>query len=179
MASLKNENSQHKTTKKTLNYKQTVQKIPEQGIKQDEDYADLPCANTHLLLVMYDNFFKIAGIQYDRTNLKQETLNHIRTHYNYYKRITYKLLMKKKLDLVDWLASMQSKDLPADEICIQACAIMLQIHISIDYTTGCWTTFELSDTHHDHLIELSDIHLMYRAACRYNLLCKTEDLKTI
>ena len=179
MASLKNENSQHKSSKKTINYKKEVQKIPEQGIKHDQDYADLPCTNTHSLLVVYDDFFKIVGIQYHRINLKQEALNHIRAHYSYYKRTTYKLLTKKKLDLVDWVASKQSKDPPADEICIQACAIMLKIHISIDYTTGCWTTFELSNTHHEYLTALSDIHLMYRGSCKYNLLCKTEDLKTI
>ena len=74
---------------------------------------------------------------------------------------------------------MQTKDLPADEICLQACVIMLKIHISVDYTTGCWTTFETSNTNHEYLTELSDIHLMYRGACKYNLLCRTGDLKTI
>ena len=93
-----------------------MQKIPQQGIKLDEDYADLPCANTHLLLLMYDNFFKILGILYDKTNLRIEVLNHIRTNYTYYKRISYDLLKRKKLDLADWLASMLTKDLPADEI---------------------------------------------------------------
>ena len=48
-----------------------MQKIPEQGIKLDEDYTDLPCANTHSLLVMYDDFFKILGILYDKTNLRK------------------------------------------------------------------------------------------------------------
>ena len=161
-----------------LNYKKTVKKIPEQELKQDKDHAELPCGNTHSLLVMYNDFFKIVGTLYDRTNLKKEAIEHIRANFNYYKRLTYKLLLKKKLDLVDWLAGMQSRDLPADVICIHACAEMLQIHISVDYTTCCWTTFELSDMHHDCLVELSDIHLVSRGACRYNLLCKTEELKT-
>ena len=73
---------------------------------------------------------------------------------------------------------MQTKNLPADEICLLACARMLKIHISVDYTTGCWMTFETSNINHDYLTDLSDIHLLYRGSCKYNLLCRSCDLKT-
>ena len=105
-------------------------------------------------------------------------LEHIRTHFNYYRQITYAILRKKKLDLVDWLASMANKHLPADEICLMACARLLNIHVSVDYKTGTWTSFELSSTNHDYITENSDIHLIYRGACTYNLLCKQQELKT-
>ena len=63
----------------------------------------------------------------------------------------YVILGKKKLDLVDWLAIMDRKNLPADEICLMASAKLLNIHISVDYSTG---------------------------TCAYNLLCNNRDLKT-
>ena len=69
-------------------------------------------------------------------------LEHIRTHFGYYRHATYAILRKMKLDLVDWLATMDNKTLPADEICLMACARLLNIHISVDYNTGSWTSFE-------------------------------------
>ena len=108
-----------------------------------------------------------------------EMLDHIRSQYRFYKQSTYKLLRKKKLDLVDWLAAMQNKDLPADEICLLACARMVGIHISVDYNTGCWTTFEEIVTNHDYITEVSDMHFVYKGSCRYNLLCRNYELKTI
>ena len=105
-------------------------------------------------------------------------LEHIRVHFNFYKQITYAILSRKKLHLVDWLASMANMPLPADEICLTACAIMLNIHVSVDYMTGTWTTFELSSTDHDYIVENSDIHLIYRGTCTYNLLCNQQELKT-
>ena len=168
-----------KNLKKSLTYKKDLPKIPEQGIKNVENHANLPCANTHSLLLVFDSFFTIVSILYDRRNLKQEVLDHIRSNYSYYKLSTYKLLTKKKLDLVDWLAGMQTKNLPADKICLLACARMLKIHVSIDYITGCWTTFETSNISHDYITDLLDIHLLYRGSCKYNLLCRSCDLKTI
>ena len=110
--------------------------------------------------------------------MKNEALDHIRSQYGYYKQSTYKLLTKKKLDLVDWLAAMQNKDLPADEICLLACVRMLKFHISVDYNTGCWTTFETIVTNHDYITEVSDMHFIYRGSRKYNLLCRTYELKT-
>ena len=48
---------------------------------------------------------------------------------------------------------MLTKDLPANEICIHACAITLQIHVTIDYATGYWSTLDISDTQHDQIVE--------------------------
>ena len=142
----KNANLNIKSAGKTLTYRKEVLKIPEQRLRNAEDYSTLPCSNTYSLLQVYDNFFIIMSILYDQPDLKKEVLDHIRSQYGYYKQSTYKLLTKKKLDLVDWLAAMQNKDLPADEICLLACGRMLKIHISVDYNTGCWTTFETIDT---------------------------------
>ena len=107
-----------------------------------------------------------------------EMLEHIRSQYGYYRQATYAILCKKKLDLVDWLAAMDSKNLPADEICLLVCARLLNIHISVDYNTGCWTTFEASSKNHDYIIEKSDIHFIYRGFCMYNFLCRNYELKT-
>ena len=73
---------------------------------------------------------------------------------------------------------MDSKDLPADEICLMASARLLNIHISVDYNTGTWTSFEVLSTNHDYIIEKSNTHLIYRGSCTYNLLCNNRELKT-
>ena len=155
-----------------------MSKIPEQGLKHIESQPNLPCSNTHSLIQVYDNFFTIMSIIYDWKNLKQDMLEHIRAQYGYYKLSAQKLLTKKKLDLADWLTSMKCKDLPADKICLLASTRMLKIHISVDYTTGCWTTFVTTNTNHHYITEMSDIHLIYRGSCKYNLLCRSCDLKT-
>ena len=74
---------------------------------------------------------------------------------------------------------MQNKDLPADEICLLACARVLEIHISVDYNTGCWTTFEGIASNHDYITEVSDFHFIYKGSCKYKLLCRNYKLKTI
>ena len=159
-------------------YTQSITKLPEQGFIEALDYWIIPCSNMHSVLQVFNDFFIIMNILYNRLQIKKEMLEHIRVHFNFYKQITYAILSRKKLHLVDWLASMANKPLPADEICLTACAIMLNIHVSVDYMTSTWTTFELSSTDHDYIVENSDIHLIYRGACTYNLLCKQQDLKT-
>ena len=74
---------------------------------------------------------------------------------------------------------MQNRDLPADEICLLACARMLEIHISVDYNTGCWPTFEGTVTNHYYIMEVSNFHFIYKGSCKYNLLCRNYELKTI
>ena len=71
------------------------------------------------------------------------------------------------------------KSIPADEICLLACARMLNIHISVDYYTGSWTSFESVSKDHEYILEKSDAHFIYRGSCTYNLLCKNYELKTI
>ena len=73
--------------------------------------------------------------------------------------------------LVDWLAAMINKDLPADEICIHACGTYLDVHIPVDYHFGVWTTLNVPDISHDLAVALSDVHLAYMGSCTYNYLC--------
>ena len=153
-------------------------KLREKGFIEVSDYWILPCSNKYSVLQVFNDFFVIMNILYNCPRIKNEMLEHIRIHFNLYEQITNAILRRKKLHLADWLASMSNKPLPADEICLMACARLLNIHVSVDYMTGTWTTFELSSTDHDYIIENSDIHLIYRGACTYNLLCKQQDLKT-
>ena len=118
------------------------------------------------------------SILYNRPDIKREILDHIRSEYSYYRRATYVILGKKKLDLVDWLANMDRKKLPADEICLMASAKLLNIQISVDYITGTWSTFEPLSPNHDYILGKSNTHFIYRGSCAYNLLCPNNDLKT-
>ena len=155
-----------------------IMKIPEQGFKNASDYWMLPCASTYSVIQIYDNFFTIMSILYNRSDIKKDILDHIRSEYSYYKKATYLILGKKKLDLIDWLANMDRKELPADEICLMAGAKLLNIQISVDYITGTWTTFETLSSNHDYILEKSTTHFIYRGSCTYNLLCPNDDLKT-
>ena len=176
--STKTKNAGKMSSINALVYTQSITKLPEQGFKDASDYWILPCSNMYSVLQVFNDFFIIMNILYNHPQIKNEMLEHIRTHFNYYQQITYAILRRKKLDLADWLASMANKPLPADEICLTACARLLNIHVSVDYRTGTWTSFKLLSTNHDYIIENSDIHLIYRGACTYNLLCKQQELKT-
>ena len=167
-----------KTNTKRLTYMKSIMKMPEQGFKKAADYCILPCSSTHSVLQIFDDFFTIVSILYNQPCIKTEMLDHIRSEFGYYRRATYVILGKKKLDLVDWLAIMDRKNLPADEICLMASARLLNIHISVDYSTGTWTSFESLSTNHDYILEKSNTHLIYRGSCAYNLLCNNRDLKT-
>ena len=70
------------------------------------------------------------------------------------------------------------QNIPADEICVHACAIFLNIHIIIDYLHGCWTTLDIPDLNHDLAISLSEVHMAYCGLCKYSYLCHTIDLPT-
>ena len=157
---------------------ESIMKMPEQGFKKASDYWILPCASTHSVLQIYDDFFTIMSILYNQPGIKREILDHIRSEYSYYRRATYVILGKKKLDLVDWLANMDRKNLPADEICLMASAKLLNIQISVDYITGTWTSFESLSPNHDYILGKSNTHFIYRGSCAYNLLCPNKDLKT-
>ena len=178
MATSNTASSTSKTNTKRLTYMKSIMKMPEQGFKEASDYWILPCANTHSVLQIFDDFFTIVSILYNRPCIKREMLDHIRSEFGYYRRATYVILGKKKLDLVDWLAIMDRKNLPADEICLLASAKLLNIHISVDYSTGTWTSFESLSTNHNYILERSNTHFIYRGSCAYNLLCHNKDLKT-
>ena len=67
---------------------------------------------------------------------------------------------------------------PADELCLFACGLYLNIHITVDYHQGHWSTLNLGETSHDLISALSDVHLVYRGFCKYNYLCRKLELKT-
>ena len=109
MASIRRGKFVSKTSLNSLTYIQRITKLPEQGFKDAADYYVLPCSNTHSVLQIYNDFFTIVSILYDQPYLKMEMLDHIRSQYGYYKQSAYLILSKKKLDLADWLATMDRK----------------------------------------------------------------------
>ena len=74
---------------------------------------------------------------------------------------------------------MLTRKLPVDELCLHAIATYLNIHITVDYIGGIWTTLDIPQIHHDLATILSDIHFVYRRSCKYNLLCRKSALRTI
>ena len=72
---------------------------------------------------------------------------------------------------------MMMRNLPADELCLHAISTYLNLHITVDYHGGFWTTLNIPNIHHDLATILSDVHLAYRGFCRYGLLCKNTELK--
>ena len=129
------------------------------------------------LVVVYDNLFKILSILYNSKNLHKDVLNQIKDNCKYYKTVANNYLRLQKLELVDLLAGMLTKDLPADEICIHACGVFLQLHITVDFHSSILTTLDIPNVQQDLAIILSDIHLAYRGSCKYNLLCRNVELK--
>ena len=111
-------------------------------------------------------------------DLYYEVLRHIKTNWRYYTDVGEKLLKLKKLKMIAWLSSMLYNDLPADELCVHTCRTYLNIHITLDFHHGFWTTLDLPNTNRDLVTLLLDIHLAYRGYCQYNLLCKNSELGT-
>ena len=85
----------------------------------------------------------------------------------------------KKLDLIHWIVSMMINKLPVDELCLHAMCTYLNLHVTVDYLGGIWTTLDIPNIQHDLAILLSDLHLAYRGFCTYGLLCKNVHLQTI
>ena len=63
-------------------------------------------------------------------------------------------------------------DIPADKLCLHACGLFLNIHITVDYHFGHWSTLDITGISHELLVTLSDIHLIYMGEGRYGLLVK-------
>ena len=103
---------------------------------------------------------------------------HIKTNRRYYADVGEKILKSKKLKMRDWLSSMLYNDLPVDELCMHARSTYLNIHITIDYHHRFWSMLDIPNTNHDLVTLVSDIHLVYRGYCRFNLLCKHSELGT-
>ena len=164
---------------RSLEYTNIITKIPELKKVACSDYYLLPCANDHSLVVIYDNPFDILGVIYGIKDLCQKVLSHIKQSWKYYSEIGKSYLNLKKLDLVNWMVSLMTRDLPADELCLHVICTYLNLHITVDFHGGILTTLNITNVHHDLAMTLSDVHLAYRGYCRYGLLCKNVDLKTI
>ena len=55
----------------------------------------------------------------------------------------------------------------------------MNIHITVDYLGGIWTTLDVPQISHDLATVLAVIHLVYRESCKFNLLCRKTLLGTI
>ena len=121
----------------------------------------LPCSNDYSMLVLCDNPFDIVGVIYNKSDLRDHVLTHMKTNRKYYTLVSTNYLSKKKLDFVNWLSSMLTRNLPADELCLHAIATYMNIHITVDYTGGIWTTLDIPQISHDLATVLSDIHFVY------------------
>ena len=97
---------------------------------------------------------------------------HIKSNRKYYKEISKRYPGHKKLTLVDWFSSILFRELPADELCLHASSTFLNVHITVEYLNGLWTTLDIPNICHDLAAALSDIHLVYMGSCKYGLLCK-------
>ena len=65
-------------TSRSLEYTCNVEKIPEHLSVDEGDYHQLQCSNTHSLMIIYDELFKILGAIYQNQNLHYEVLMHIK-----------------------------------------------------------------------------------------------------
>ena len=112
-------------------------------------------------------------------NLRAKVLLHIKKHWKYYYQTANSYLHRKKLSLAEWLTQMRTfEHIPADKICLHACRTYLNIHISVFYIGGMWTTLNMSTGSHILQTALCDMHLAYMGNNTYNLLCKPSELKT-
>ena len=134
------------TTRK-LKYNQAISKIPEICKVDIDDLEEISCMKNNTVTCVKEDLFKIIGDLYDVSNLRASTRSH-KKNWRHYKIIAAKYLWSKKLELVIWLADMLHFDIPADELCLHACSLFLNIHITVDYHLGHWTTLEVSGTSH-------------------------------
>ena len=165
-------------SKRALEYRCSITKIPEESRVNWENFYTLPCSNDFSLIGMYTEFFDIMGVLYDKENLRSDVLTHIKQEWRYYTRISRTYLAHKKLSFVNWFVGITTVSIPADELLVFACGVFLNIHITVDYTTGQWSTLDIPDITHNLAVALSDIHLAYRGNCKFSLLCKNSELHT-
>ena len=165
-------------TTRNLEYIDRINKIPEYRKITNEDYIYLPCATDYSMVVLIENPLELFSILYGHKDLRKNVLSHIKKHRKYYQDVSRNYLSLKRIDFVTWMASMMVNVLPVDELCLHALCMYLNIHITVDYIGGLWTTLNIPNVQHDLSVALSDIHLAYRGNCAYGLLCKTINLRT-
>ena len=118
-----------------------IGKIPELQTVNQQNYYQLSCSNDYALVSIYVDLFKILSVLFGVENLRTKVLSHIRKHWKYYQQTANTYLHRKKLSLAEWLTQMRTfEHIPADEICLHACGTYLNIHISVFYIGGMWTT---------------------------------------
>ena len=159
-------------SQKLFKFSTTIKKIPEFWKVGEHDFHCLPCSNDYSLVTIHSDLFKILEGLFDQKDLKKKVLSHIKKHRKYYSMVSQSYLSRKKLLLATWLAWMMNNDLPANEICIHACGTYLDIHITVDYHLGIWTTLNLQEISHNLAVGLSDVHLAHRGSGTYSYLCK-------
>ena len=165
-------------SKRALEYRCSITKIPEQSRVNLENFYILPCSNDFSLIGTYTEFFDIMGVLYNKENLRSDVLTHIKQEWRYYTRISRTYLAQKKLNFLNWFVGVADMSIPADELLVFACSVYLNIHITVDYLTGQWSTLDIPDISHNLAVALSDVHLAYRGNCNFSLLCKNSELHT-
>ena len=128
----------HIKTTRSLGYIKVITKIPEPRKVELTEHYMLPCASDHSLFVVYDNPFDIVSVIYGVKDLHQKVLTHIKQNHKYYTEVGNSYLNLKKLDLLNWIVSMMSRNLPADELCLHAISTYFNLHIILDYHGGFW-----------------------------------------
>ena len=159
-------------TKRKLKYNSIIKKLPEICKVDMDDVEEITCMKTNILKYVNEDLFKIIGELYHVSKLRMKVLEHIKVNWKYYRVIASKYLLSKKLELVIWLADMLHFEIPADELCLHACGLFLNIHITVDYHFGHWSTLDITGISHELLATLSDVHLIYMGEGRYGLLTK-------
>ena len=166
-------------TTRNLGYAKCIAKIPEYGRITDPDFIYLLCATQYSLIVLFEDPFELFSILYGITDLRKKVLLHIKKNRKYYQEVSKTYLNLKKIDLIHWIASMTITTLPVDELCLYALCIYLNLHVTVDYLGGIWSTLDIPNIQHDLAVILSDLHLAYRGFWTYGLLCKNMNLRTI
>ena len=165
-------------SKRALEYRCSVSKIPEEYKVNWDNFYTLPCSNDFSLIGTFTEFFDIMGVLYDNKNLRNDGLTYIKKERRYYTRISSMYLARQKLSFINWFVGITTVTIPADELLVFACGVFLNIHITVDYTTGQWSTLNIPNFTHNLAVGLSDIHLAYLGNCQFSLLCKNTELHT-
>ena len=107
-------------SKRALNYRCIINKIPEKWKVNSENFHVLPCSNDFSLVGTYTEFFDIIGILYNKKKLREDVLTHTKQQRVYYTKVSQSYLAQKKLDFISWFVGVTDVKIPADELLIFA-----------------------------------------------------------
>ena len=88
-------------TRRHLSYTKTILKIPEYWKIKDNELYLLPCMNDYSVVRIYDTLFKILSALYDKNNLHNKVLLHVKLYRKYYDKVAGPYLNFKKLELIE------------------------------------------------------------------------------